>query len=183
MEAKQEEILKQIERAHVRLQDQADEAAKATGSDEMIGTLKQLVGLREKNLERYQQAKQAKGVSAAEVEEAEVKVLEARIQLFSLLGKKQPVVQNEQLDSLQSELTRLAIDRSEAQAKLGYLEKMRDDVQNRIARRANLDQEIKRIDESLPGEKNKLRSAEARTKELEDAKAAFRPIDLTRNDG
>jgi hypothetical protein len=183
MEAKQKEIEKQREFAHLRLQDQAAEASKIAASDEMIATLKQLVALREKNVDRLKEANRAATVSASDVDEATACALEAKIQLLSLLGKKQPQVNSEQLDSLQSELTRLAIDRSESQAKFEFLEKIRAEVQERIARRADLDQAIKRIDEALPAEKNKLRAAEARVKELEDAKAAFRPIDLTRNDG
>ncbi len=52
----------------------------------------------------------------------------------------------------------------------------------RIVRRADLDQRIKRIDEELPGEKAKLKAAQARIKELEDAKANFRPIEVLRGD-
>jgi predicted RNase H-like nuclease (RuvC/YqgF family) len=105
-----------------------------------------------------------------------------KLQLLAAQSKKPTPVANEQLDSLRSELTRLAIDRSEQQARLEYLEKMRAEVQERIANRAGLDRDIKRIDEQLPAATTALRRAEARVRELENTKASFKPIDLTKSD-
>jgi hypothetical protein len=56
-------------------------------------------------------------------------------------------------------------------------------VIQRIARRADLDQAMKRVDEDLVKQKEKLRGAEQRVKLLEEAKANFKPIDLTSSEG
>jgi hypothetical protein len=183
MDAKKSEIEKQLKIAELRLKDQAERTAKQTASNETVDALKQLVALREKNADRVKELNQAGIVATqSEVDEAATRVLETKIQLFAALDKKQAPAHNEPLDNLQAELTRLAIDRSEQQARLEYLAKMREEAQERIARRANIDQDIKRIDEQLPASKRALQTAETRVKELEDAKAAFKPIDLTKND-
>jgi hypothetical protein len=183
MDAKQQEIDRQKAMAEERLKDQASRAAKEAASNETVDAIKQLVALREKNVERLRELnKSGMATAQSEIDDATAKVLETKIQLFALQGKKQLPVQNEQLETLQSELTRLAIDRAEQKAKLEFLAKTRDDVQQRIANRADLDQDIKRIDEQLPSAKTALRKAQSRVKELEDAKAVFKPLDLTKDD-
>jgi DNA repair exonuclease SbcCD ATPase subunit len=183
IDAKKNEIERQKTMAEARLKDQASRAAKEASSNEIVDALKQLVALREKNAERLKELNKA-GMAAAqsEIDDAGAKVLETKIQLFTLQGKKPTPAQNDQLETLQAELTRLAIDRSEQQARLDYLEHVTQDVSERIAKRADLDQNIKRIDDQLPTANVALRSAQARIKELEEAKTAFKPIDLMKTD-
>ena len=99
------------------------------------------------------------------------------------MSKKQPVVNNEQLDSLNNELTRLAIDRSESEARLKHLQSASDDLADRIARRARLDQEIKQTEEALKEQNTKRAEVVKRIDDLNSAKAAFRPIDLSKDGG
>ena len=183
MDAKDSEIKKQLAILNERLHDRADQAAKEAASSETLDALKQLVALREKNVDRLKELNKA-GLAApqGEIDEATARVLETKIQLFALQGKRQSPPHSDQLDNLEAERTRLAIDRTEQKAKLEFLAKTCNEVQLRIARRADLDQDIKRIDEQLPSAKAALRTAQGRSKDLADAKAAFRPIDLTKND-
>ncbi len=132
MDAKQQEILHQLAEARTALEQRAEESSKAAASDEMVDTLKQLMALRAKHVDLLVNAnKKAPGsVAQGEIDEANEHVLDAKIQMLSHLAKKQPQMNSDQLDSLKNELTRLAIDRSEAHAKLEFLEKMREDVQD-----------------------------------------------------
>ena len=73
MKAREQAIHEQIDMARLRLKEQADRSAKETASDEMIGTLKQLVALREKNVEHLKAANKSGVAVSSEVDDAEAK--------------------------------------------------------------------------------------------------------------
>jgi hypothetical protein len=184
MDAKKNELEKQIDRAQVKLKERELDAQQDSGAKEIIDTLNEIVSLKQKKLASLAEiAKKAPGtVAQSDIDDANAILLETKLRLLSAQSRKPVPASTEQLDALQSELTRLAIDRSEQQARLEYLEKMRAEVQDRIANRASLDRDIKRIDEQLPAATTALRRAEARVRELENTKASFKPIDLTKSD-
>src|SRR5262249_50990022 len=161
-----------LDRASVRMKEAAEQAATTLDSDPMISTLKELAALRNRHVEALIAANKAglNAVSAADIDDAKAKVLEAKIQLLSLESKRHPTISSEQLDSLRNEQTRLAIDRSETQARLEYLEKEIQEAMGRIRLRADLDQQFKQTEEKLSSEQSRLHQADAQINELEEVK-------------
>jgi hypothetical protein len=178
MDARKKAIQDQINIAQKRMAIAAEEAKKNNDSNSLLRGLHELVDLRMKQAKIVRQQNESGVATPAEAAETDAKVLEAKIQLYTEEAKSKPQVNSEQLDSLSNELTRLEIDRSEAEARLKFLEETNAEVSHRIVRRSNLDQQMKDIEERLAKEKPKLSQAEMQLKQVNDAKANFTPIDV-----
>jgi hypothetical protein len=125
MQARDQAINDEIKKTELRL-------ASKTDSDE---TIKNLITLLQMRIDRFDSLKklQAAGVAPTqELQSAEADVLSAKIELDKTRAALKRTSGGDQLDALNNELSRLAIDRAETLARRDYLKKISDETEKQL---------------------------------------------------
>jgi hypothetical protein len=159
---------------------EAERLKNESRSDEMVDVLKQLVKLREAEVEHLKAAnrKVAGSVDQREIDKATANVLEARIQLLQAQGKQRTGPDQEMTESLRKELIKVVVDRADVEAKIKLLENRSHELP---AMRAKLREDERRVQllatESAYDTKQ-LEFARRELSELQAIQRRFKPLKL-----
>ena len=132
MKARESAIRHQIE----SLKAQAD--AKVA-DNQTLRTLKRIVELRKSRFENLKKLKAQGTVPQDDVDKVEEEMLAAMVELDRASATQQKDESQAQLDQLTAELSKLAVDRAEADARLKFLADAVPDTEQQLAKRRDMD--------------------------------------------
>jgi hypothetical protein len=170
MEAREAAIADQIKKTETKM-------AGATESDETLRGLEKLLMLRNEQLGRLKTLRSNGAVAESEVQTAEAGVLSAKIELDKSKAAIKRASGGERLEKFNDELSRLAIDRAEAKARLAYLEKASEMFAQELRERQAAE---RRGQEANPALKEATRQVSRLSAELATIKAAQEHIEPIR---
>ena len=158
-----------------------DRFEKNSETSEITSALQQLVELRSLEVMHLKQAnmKKSDAVTRGEIDQASARVVEAKIQLLTAQAKKRTGAENEQVKELNNQLTKLAIDRVETEAKLEFLnhEILKTDKELRESRIAEIQLA------TLEAERKSLQSeydlCQKRSRALEKMRDSIKPVHMS----
>ena len=125
MQARDQAINDEIKKTELRL-------ATKTDSDETIKNLITLLQMRVDRLDSLKKLQAAGVAPTQELQSAEADVLSAKIELDKTRAALKRTSGGDQLDALNNELSRLAIDRAETLARRDYLKKISDETEKQL---------------------------------------------------
>jgi hypothetical protein len=160
MEARERAIAREMEKCRARMDE-------SEAKDETVGTLQRLLKLRMDRLDREKQLHQTGVSPEQDVRTAEADVLTAKIDLDKTRAALKRAGGGEQLDAFTAELSRLAIDRAETQARRDWLEKLSKDTSQNLTERREVDHRLELAKRELPAAEN---SAVETKHQLDDTK-------------
>jgi hypothetical protein len=152
MDAREKAIADQIAKTQAKMQQQTD-------SDETIKNLEQLLQLRTERLENLKKMSDLKVAPATDVQSAEADVLSAKIELDKTRAAFRRANGGEQLDAWNNELSHIAIDRAETEARLKYLSQVSSQTEQQLRDRRDAE---RKAEEARP----KLAEAEKQIADL-----------------
>ncbi|HTQ38134.1 MAG TPA: hypothetical protein VMJ32_03850 [Pirellulales bacterium] len=170
MDARQKAIDNEMAKTQIKMHDSAD-------SDDTLKSLERLLELRTERLETLKKMRDSGVAPTADMQAAEADVLSSKIELDKTRSALKRANGGEQLDAWNNELSRLAIDRAETEARLKFLGDVSAETEQQL--RARRDAE-KQAEEAQP----KLAEAEKRieelSKQLEEVKKSQESIEPLR---
>ena len=170
MQARDQAINDEIKKTELRLD------AK-TGSDDTIKNLDRLLQMRIDRLDSLKKLQAAGVAPTQELQSAEADVLSAKIELDKTRAALKRSSGGDQLDALNNELSRLAIDRAETLARRDYLKKISDETEQRLRQSR---EEEKRAGDARPVLEEAQNQIEMLTHELDRLKENEKNIEPLR---
>ncbi|HZZ27216.1 MAG TPA: hypothetical protein VFE46_04345 [Pirellulales bacterium] len=125
MEAREQAIAKEIAQTQQKMFEK-------TASDDTVKNLEHLLQLRTERLERLKKMRDTGAVPATDEQTAEADVLTAKIELDKSRAALKRANGGEQLDAWNNELSHIAIDRAETEARLKFLAQAGDETTQQL---------------------------------------------------
>ena len=158
-----------------------DRFEKDSETSEITSALQQLVELRSLEVVHLKQAnmKKSDAVTQSEIDQASARAVEAKIQLLTAKAKKQTGAENEQVKELNNQLTKLAIDRVEIEAKLEFLkdEILMADKELRESRKAEI--QLATLEAELKSLQSEYDLCQKRSRALEKMRDTIKPVHMS----
>jgi hypothetical protein len=148
----------------------------AASDDRTVKNLEQLHKLRADRLERLKQLTATGAASQDDVQKAEADVLAAEIDTDKTRSAVKRAAGGERLEALNNELSRLAIDRAENEARLDFLRKMMDETSAQLRERREIQHRVDEAKPKLERLRAQIESLNIQLAQLKDAAEHVQPL-------
>ncbi len=145
-------------------------------SDETLQNLEQLLKLRSARFENLKKQQAAGVITVEELQGAESEMLAAKIDFEKTRNSIKRANGGDQLDALAAELSRLAIDRAETQARRDYLKKKDDSVEHSLQERREAERQIQLDQPKLTAAEDKIKALTAQLDQLKTSLDNVQPL-------
>ena len=172
MEAREKAIAREIEKCRARMDD-------SEAKDETVSTLQRLLKLRMDRLDREKQLHQTGVSTEQDVRTAEADVLTAKIDLDKTRAALKRAAGGEQLDAFTAELSRLAIDRAETQARRDWLEKLSKETSLSLTERREAERRLESLRPKLAKAEHNREDYQTQLEEIRKSLENIQPIHVT----
>jgi DNA repair exonuclease SbcCD ATPase subunit len=171
MEAREKAIAREIEKCKSRMED-------SEAKDETVSTLQRLLKLRMDRLDREKQLHQTGVSPEQDVRAAEADVLTAKIDLDKTRAALKRAAGGEQLDAFTGELSRLAIDRAETQARRDWLEKLSKETSLSLTERREAERRLESLKPKLAKAEQERENYQTQLQEARHTLENIQPLQL-----
>ena len=145
----------------------ASQMDQKNNNDETLENLQRLLKLRIERFDNLKKQQAAGVITVEELQGAESEMLAAKIDLEKTRNSVKHANGGDQLDALTAELSRLAIDRAETQARRDYLKKKDDSVEHSLQERREAERQLQLDQPKLTAAEDKIKDLTAATRSSE----------------